>query len=57
MNLLRMMWQDDEGQDLVEYALIAGLVSIIAVVAITAAGGSIRTIWTSISNALAGAAA
>ena len=57
MNLLRMMWQDDEGQDLVEYALIAGLVSIIAVAAITAAGGSIRTIWTSISNALAGAAA
>jgi len=57
MNLLRMMWQDDEGQDLVEYALIAGLVSIIAVVAITAAGGSIKTIWTSISNALAGAAA
>ena len=56
MNLLRMMWQDDEGQDLVEYALIAGLVSIIAVVAITAAGGSIKTIWTSISTALAGAA-
>jgi len=54
MNLLRMMWQDDEGQDLVEYALIAGLVSIIAVVAITAAGGSIKTIWTSISTALAG---
>ena len=52
MNLLRMMWQDDEGQDLVEYALIAGLVSIIAVVAITAAGGSINRIWTAISGAL-----
>ena len=53
MNLLRMMWQDDEGQDLVEYALLAALVGVVAIVSITAAGGSIQGIWTSISGALA----
>ena len=30
MNLLRKMWNDDQGQDLVEYALIAGLIAIVA---------------------------
>ncbi len=54
--MIRRMWQDDDGQDMVEYALIAGLVSIIAVIAVTAAGQSINTVWTNVSNALAGAA-
>ena len=53
MNLRRKMWQDDEGQDLVEYALLAALVGVVAIVSITAAGGSIQGIWTSISGALA----
>ncbi|MGI9101636.1 MAG: Flp family type IVb pilin [Terriglobales bacterium] len=54
--MIRKMWRDDDGQDLIEYALIVGLVSIIAVVAITAAGVSINTIWTNVSGALSGAA-
>ena len=52
MNLRRNMWQDDEGQDLVEYALIAALVSVVVIASITAAGVSIHGIWTSISGAL-----
>ncbi len=56
MNFLRRLWNEDEGQDMVEYALIAGLVSIIAVLAVTAAGGSINTVWTNVSSALQSAA-
>lgn len=54
--LLRNMWRDDDGQDIVEYALIAGLVSIVAFTLIQGAGTSIKTIWTSISTDLSTAA-
>ncbi len=53
MNFLRRMWKEDEGQDLVEYALLAGLIALVAVVAITAAGVSVNSIWTRIQAALA----
>ncbi len=54
--ILRKMWHDDDGQDLVEYALIAGLVAMAAVAAITTAGGYVNTIWTNISTNLGTAA-
>ncbi len=44
----------EEGQDLVEYALLLGLLAIAAVVGITAAGGSVRGFWTAIQTALGG---
>jgi len=46
----------DEGQDLIEYALLVGLISLVAVAAITLAGGSVNTIFTNIQTALANAA-
>lgn len=51
----RSLVRDDKGQDLIEYALIAGLVSLVAVGAMTAAGGSVQTIWGNIQTALAAA--
>jgi pilus assembly protein Flp/PilA len=54
-NLFLNMWRDDDGQDMVEYVLILGLISIVAVAALTASGGSIQTVWNSTSSALAGA--
>ncbi len=57
MNFLRKLWNEDEGQDLVEYALIAGLIAVVCVGAITLAGGSVSTIWTAVSTSLQGAAA
>ncbi len=51
-----MAWlKKEEGQDLVEYALILGLIALICVLAITAAGHSVSQIWTAIQNALAAA--
>jgi pilus assembly protein Flp/PilA len=48
--------RNEEAQDLIEYALLVGLISLVAVAAITAAGGSVNTIFTSIGTALANAA-
>lgn len=56
MNFLYRMWNEDEGQDLVEYALIAGLIAVAATASIIAAGTSVTTIWTAIQGALATAA-
>jgi pilus assembly protein Flp/PilA len=45
MNLLRKMWQDDEGQDLVEYALIVGLIAVALVAALTGGATAISNLW------------
>jgi pilus assembly protein Flp/PilA len=53
---LRAFVKNEEAQDLIEYALLVGLISLVAVAAITAAGGSINTIFTNIGTKLAAAA-
>ena len=42
-----------DGQDMVEYALIIGLISIVAVVAIGGAGDTISGLWDRVTAALA----
>ena len=49
---LAKMKKDEKGQGLVEYALIIFLVSIAAVLTLTALGGTVSGIFTQISNAL-----
>ena len=56
MNLitrLRALARNDEGQDLLEYALLVSLIALVAVLAITATGVNVRTIFTNIAAALA----
>jgi pilus assembly protein Flp/PilA len=48
--------RDEEGQDLLEYALLVALIALVAVGAVTAAGGSVSTIFGNIAAALGGAA-
>ena len=45
----------EDGQAMVEYALILGLVSVVALIALTAIGTSVNSIFNSIGSALAGA--
>jgi pilus assembly protein Flp/PilA len=47
---------DESGQGMVEYGLIIGLVAIALVVTVTALNGSLKTIFTNISNHLNSAA-
>ncbi len=43
---------EDEGQDLIEYALLAGLISLICVLAITNAGQKVSTLFTNVTAAI-----
>jgi pilus assembly protein Flp/PilA len=44
--------KNDEGQDTVEYALLAAFISIFAIVAIKAIGPLVNTIYVNVKNAL-----
>ena len=48
--------RNEEGQDLLEYALLVALIALIAIGAVAAAGGAVNGIFTAIANALSGAA-
>ena len=48
--------RNEEGQDLLEYALLVALIALVAVGAVTAAGTSVSTIFSSIAGTLGGAA-
>ena len=56
-NLFNRFVREEEGQDLIEYALLAGFISLVAVVAITATGTSLNTLFTSVSGQVDAAAA
>jgi pilus assembly protein Flp/PilA len=49
---LRGFVRKEEGQDLVEYALLVALIALGAVVAVTAMGGSINGVFENISESL-----
>jgi Flp pilus assembly pilin Flp len=56
INHLRAFVRNDEAQDLIEYALLVGLISLVAVAAIGLAGGSVNAIFGGIAAQLAAAA-
>ena len=45
MTLFANLIRDDSGQDLIEYALLAGFISLVAVVAITNVGAGVNTVY------------
>jgi len=49
----RALLRDDQGQDLIEYALLAGLIALVSTLALTNAGTEVRGIWEDIQGALA----
>ena len=44
--------KNDDGQDLLEYALLVALIAIVAVGAVTAAGNTVNGIFTQIAGAI-----
>jgi pilus assembly protein Flp/PilA len=56
MNQVKAFVNQEEGQDLLEYALLVALIALVAIVAVTAAGGSVSTIFTNIAAKLTAAA-
>ena len=51
-NFLSMLKKNEDGQDLLEYALLVALIAIVAVGAVTAAGNQVSTIFTQIAAAI-----
>ena len=45
-SLLRDLARQEKGQDLIEYALLGSLLSIVSIVALTGLGKMIRNEWT-----------
>jgi Flp pilus assembly pilin Flp len=53
--LLRSFWNDEQGQDLIEYTLLMAFVALASAALFLGAGGSISGIWTTTNNQLAAA--
>lgn len=51
-NLVRQLANDEEGGEVLEYALIAGLIIVAAIAAISAVGNKVLARWTSLQNSL-----
>jgi len=50
---LNRLVQRDDAQDLLEYALLMGLIAIVAMVGVTSVGQTIQNVfWTGIGNAV-----
>jgi pilus assembly protein Flp/PilA len=52
INRLQGLVKNDEGQDLLEYALLVALIALVAVGAITLAGTNVNTIFGKIATEL-----
>jgi Flp pilus assembly pilin Flp len=50
--MLRKLFHDEKGQDMIEYALLGSFISIVAIVVIRAIGPLVTAIYTNIQSAL-----
>ncbi len=55
IDILKKIRKDESGATAIEYGLIAALVSVAAIGALTAMGTSLQTMFTTVSTALASA--
>ena len=56
VNYVKSFVRNEEGQDLLEYALLVALIALVAIAAVGMAGSAVNTIFTNIANALSNAA-
>ncbi len=56
VNFVKSFARNEEGQDLLEYALLVALIALIAIGAVGMAGGSVSAIFTAIAGSLGAAA-
>ncbi len=56
LNFLMRVWRDRRGQDLIEYALMAGFVAVAAGAIMPGVSSSISTIFSQVSSVMANAA-
>jgi pilus assembly protein Flp/PilA len=54
-NLFNRFVREDQGQDLIEYALLAGFIALTSVAAITAVGTNLNILWGKVSSQVSSA--
>jgi pilus assembly protein Flp/PilA len=55
MNLMKRLWKEEEGQDLIEYALLIALIALAAVVGMGSLAKSINTTFGNLGTDLTSA--
>jgi Flp pilus assembly pilin Flp len=55
-NLVRRLYAEDQGQDLIEYTLLLAFVALAAAAMFIGAGGRVKNIWGITNNTLSQAA-
>ena len=55
MNLMKALWRDEQGQDLIEYTLLMAFVALASAALFIGAGGSISGIWSTTNTQLVNA--
>ena len=54
MELLKRFWKEEEGQDLVEYALLLGFISLAVIAALSEMQSALNTVYDSTATTLQG---
>jgi len=54
--LVRALWQEDSGQDLIEYTLLLAFVSLCSALLFTSTGSNVSKIWCTANTTLSTAA-
>ena len=49
---IKNFWQEEDGQDLIEYTLLMAFIALASALLFLSAGGSVAAIWTSGSSTL-----
>jgi pilus assembly protein Flp/PilA len=52
--IIARLIREDEGADLIEYALLAGLISLVSVLALTSIGTNLSNLYSKINTKLSG---
>jgi Flp pilus assembly pilin Flp len=55
MTVLRNLWNDEQGQDIIEYTLLMAFVALASAALFLGTGGSIKNIWTTTNSQLVAA--
>jgi pilus assembly protein Flp/PilA len=51
---MNRFWSNEEGAALIEYGMLVGLIAVVCVVAVQLLGTQINTVFTNLTNVLAG---
>ena len=52
MNIVRNLWQDDQGQDIAEYAVMLAVILVIVVGTIRLVGGNANNVFSSVGSSV-----